>query len=138
MNLELQNLASDSLRKGLLEYDKRKGWRGPLDNRNNKDWYKNLEKFSLEKTTYFLSRWLKPGPSPAWARFWKSGYLEIQKFGIQEPLKNENDQNPNQCRPKCRQGLDWPQKELPGNISCRFISFFPLTEKQQKTTLRFS
>ena len=50
MNLELQNLASDSLRKGLLEYDKRKGWRGPLDNRNNKDWYKNLEKFSLEKT----------------------------------------------------------------------------------------
>ncbi len=50
INLELQNLASFSLRKGLLEYDKRKGWRGPLDNRNNKDWYKNLDKFNLEKS----------------------------------------------------------------------------------------
>ncbi len=50
INLELQNLASESLRKGLLEYDKRKGWRGPLDNRENKDWNKNLDKFDLEKT----------------------------------------------------------------------------------------
>ncbi len=50
INLELQNLASSSLRKGLLEYDMRKGWRGPLDNRKNKDWYNNLDKFSLEKT----------------------------------------------------------------------------------------
>ncbi len=50
INLELQNLASESLRKGLLEYDKRKGWRGPLDNRKNKDWNKNLDKFNLEKT----------------------------------------------------------------------------------------
>ncbi len=50
INLELQNLASESLRKGLLEYDMRKGWRGPLDNRKNKDWNKNLDKFDLEKT----------------------------------------------------------------------------------------
>jgi len=50
INLELQNLASESLRKGLIEYDKRKGWRGPLDNRKNKDWHKNLDKFNLEKT----------------------------------------------------------------------------------------
>jgi len=50
INLELQNLASVSLRKGLLEYDKRKGWRGSLDNRENKDWNKNLDKFNLEKT----------------------------------------------------------------------------------------
>ena len=50
INLELQNLASESLRKGLLEYDKRKGWRGPLDNRKNTDWNKNLDKFNLEKT----------------------------------------------------------------------------------------
>ena len=39
-----------SLRKGLLEYDKRKGWRGSLDNRENKDWNKNLDMFDLEKT----------------------------------------------------------------------------------------
>ena len=50
INLELQNIASASLRKGLLEYDKRKGWRGSLDNRGNKDWNKNLDKFNLEKT----------------------------------------------------------------------------------------
>ena len=50
INLELQNLAAVSLRKGLLEYDKRKGWRGPLDNRKYKDWYKNLDKYNLEKT----------------------------------------------------------------------------------------
>ena len=50
INLELQNFASSSLRKGLIEYDKRRGWRGPLDNRKNKDWYKNLEDFKLEKT----------------------------------------------------------------------------------------
>ncbi len=50
INLELQNLASSSLRKGLLEYDRRKGWRGPIDNRKNKEWYKNLDKFKLEKT----------------------------------------------------------------------------------------
>ncbi len=50
LNLDLQKLASSSLRKGLIDYDKRKGWRGPLDNRKNKDWYKNLDKFFLEKT----------------------------------------------------------------------------------------
>ncbi len=50
INLELQNLASGSLRKGLLDYDKRKGWRGPLDNRKYKGWNNNLEKLSLEKS----------------------------------------------------------------------------------------
>ncbi len=50
INLELQNLAAKSLRKGLTEYDKRKGWRGPLDNRSSKNWNKNLDNFNLEKT----------------------------------------------------------------------------------------
>tara|TARA_S200000501_G_scaffold370757_1_gene412522 strand:+ start:105 stop:2444 length:2340 start_codon:yes stop_codon:yes gene_type:complete len=50
INLELQNLASSSLRKGLLDYDKRNGWRGPLANRKSKEWNKNLENFYLEKT----------------------------------------------------------------------------------------
>ncbi len=50
INLELQNLAASSLRKGLLEYDKRKGWRGPIANRKDKEWYNDLEKFRLEKT----------------------------------------------------------------------------------------
>ena len=33
INIDLQRYATDSLRNGLLEYDKRKGWRGPLTNK---------------------------------------------------------------------------------------------------------
>jgi len=51
LNLELQNIATLSLRKGLEIYDKRKGWRGPLTNKKNiKDWKKDLEIFELEKS----------------------------------------------------------------------------------------
>ncbi len=50
INLELQKLATDSLRKGLTEYDKRKGWRGPLKNKVYKNWQKDLENFELEKS----------------------------------------------------------------------------------------
>ena len=51
INLELQSIATQSLREGLEEYDKRKGWRGPLLNKKNfNDWNKNLEKYKLEKT----------------------------------------------------------------------------------------
>ncbi len=50
INLDLQNLATLSLRKGLIEYDRRKGWRGPLENRENKNWNNDLDKFNLEET----------------------------------------------------------------------------------------
>ncbi len=51
INLELQKIATDSLRQGLIAYDKRKGWRGVLENKiNKKDWYKDLEKYELEKS----------------------------------------------------------------------------------------
>ena len=52
IDLNLQSFATDALRKGLIEYDKRKGWRGPIVNiRNyNNDWSKNLNKHNLEKT----------------------------------------------------------------------------------------
>jgi len=51
LNLNLQNLASESLREGLLKYDKRKGWRGPLLNKKDNDnWFKDLKKFKLEKS----------------------------------------------------------------------------------------
>jgi penicillin-binding protein 1A len=49
MNLEFQKIATEALRNGLLSYDKRKGWRGVLTNRNySKNWNKNLKKFNLE------------------------------------------------------------------------------------------
>ena len=51
INLELQNIATSSLRKGLESYDRRKGWRGALTNKkNSKNWKKNLDKFKLEKS----------------------------------------------------------------------------------------
>ena len=51
LNLELQNIATVSLRNGLENYDKRKGWRGPLGNIKNFDnWKKEIKKFELEKS----------------------------------------------------------------------------------------
>ena len=51
INLKLQKLATLSLRDGLVSYDKRRGWRGPIQNKKySKNWYKNLEKYQLEKS----------------------------------------------------------------------------------------
>ena len=51
INLELQKIATTSLREGLIEYDKRKGWRGPIKNKNlNKNWFNNLDKYEIEKS----------------------------------------------------------------------------------------
>ena len=51
LNLNLQNIATNSLRQGLIIYDKRKGWRGSLTNKKiSKDWSKDLKEFRLEKS----------------------------------------------------------------------------------------
>ena len=52
INLELQKIATQSLRDGLVAYDRRKGWRGAIQNINySKDWYKKIKKkFKLEKS----------------------------------------------------------------------------------------
>ena len=51
INLKLQKIATDSLRKGLLIYDKRKGWRGVLTNKKEfRNWSNDLKKFKLEKS----------------------------------------------------------------------------------------
>ncbi len=52
INLELQKIATKSLRKGLIAYDKRKGWRGPIANLDySKDWVKKIKKkHKLEKS----------------------------------------------------------------------------------------
>ena len=51
INLELQKIATESLRDGLISYDKRKGWRGPLTNKDyDKNWFKDLENYNLEKS----------------------------------------------------------------------------------------
>ena len=50
LDLNLQAVASESLRQGLISYDKRKGWRGPLKNTSYiQNWDKDLKKHELEK-----------------------------------------------------------------------------------------
>ena len=52
INLELQRVATQSLRNGLITFDRRKGWRGPLKNiQYSKNWLDKIEKvFRLEKS----------------------------------------------------------------------------------------
>ncbi len=52
LNLELQKLATSSLREGIEKYDRRKGWRGPIQNINPsiKDWPSKIKLKKLEKT----------------------------------------------------------------------------------------
>ena len=52
INLNLQKIATDSLRNGLIKYDRRKGWRGPISNINySKTWFNDIKKKSkLEKS----------------------------------------------------------------------------------------
>ena len=51
INLSLQKIAIESLREGLISYDKRKGWRGSLLRDKKLDnWKDNLDKFRLEKS----------------------------------------------------------------------------------------
>ena len=51
INLELQKFATISLRDGLISYDRRKGWRGPIINKKNKkNWHHGLDNYELEKS----------------------------------------------------------------------------------------
>ncbi|MDC1032830.1 PBP1A family penicillin-binding protein [Candidatus Pelagibacter sp.] len=52
INLNLQKIATQSLRNGLVSYDRRKGWRGPIGNiKYSKEWFKNInKKYKLEKS----------------------------------------------------------------------------------------
>ena len=51
LDLRLQAIATEALREGLEQYDRRRGWRGPLKNfKIIKNWHKNLEEFKLEKS----------------------------------------------------------------------------------------
>ncbi len=52
INLQLQKIITQSLRNGLVSYDRRKGWRGPIKNISyKKNWLDKIEKkFRLEKS----------------------------------------------------------------------------------------
>ena len=51
LNLELQKIATESLRSGLIAFDKRKGWRGPIKNiKYTKNWNSKIENLKVENS----------------------------------------------------------------------------------------
>ena len=51
LDLELQTIATQALRKGLEEYDRRRGWRGSIKNKKiTSNWNKDLEKYQTENS----------------------------------------------------------------------------------------
>ena len=51
LNIEYQIQAINSLRKGIEEFDRRQGWRGPITNKkSDKNWQKKIEKIKLDPT----------------------------------------------------------------------------------------
>ena len=50
-DLYYDRIPTKSLRDGLIEYDQRKGWRGPFKNIvYSKNWSNNLKEFKLENS----------------------------------------------------------------------------------------
>ena len=76
INLDLQKIATDVLRNGLISYDKRKGWHGVLENKKyTNDWAKDLDKYKLEKSIN-----------------WKIAIIkEIRQFSVEIELSNKKN-----------------------------------------------
>ena len=76
INLELQKIATDVLRKGLISYDKRKGWHGVLKNKkNDSNWSKDLNNHQLEKSLN-----------------WKIAIIKkIRQFSVELELSDKSD-----------------------------------------------
>ena len=51
LNINYQIQALKSLRKGIEDYDRRRGWRGPITNKiKNKNWEKKISQYKLDPT----------------------------------------------------------------------------------------
>ena len=51
LKINYQIQALKSLRKGIEEYDRRRGWRGSISNKlKNKNWEKTISQFKLDPT----------------------------------------------------------------------------------------
>ena len=76
INLNLQKIAIESLREGLIGYDKRRGWRGPLlRGKKLNNWKDKLDKFRLENSINWHLAIVK----------------KIDKFSIEIETENELD-----------------------------------------------
>ena len=76
INLNLQKIATQSLRDGLVSYDKRRGWRGAvLKDKNINNWTDELKNLRLEKSINWDLAIIK----------------KIDKFSVE--IKTDNDLN---------------------------------------------
>ncbi len=91
LDLELQKIATQSLRNGLQDFDKRKGWRGPLSNiKKHKNWINDLKDLNLEKSLG-----------------WELAVVtRIDKFETVIKTQNENNGTIN------LNDIDWTRKEF--------------------------
>ena len=91
LNLNLQNIATYSLRKGLIEYDQRRGWRGPITNKKiSKNWNKNLKEHFLENSLG-----------------WKIAIIKkVNEFSLDIET---NDKNKGKINSK---GISWTKKKI--------------------------
>ena len=62
LDSDLQFLATTFLKKGLMDYDKRHGYRGPLGNLADNDWYKIISKNTNKPTLFKLARIIEIKP----------------------------------------------------------------------------
>ena len=78
INIELQKIASESLRQGLIEYDKRKGWRGALTNKKySKNWNYDLKKFDIKDWSNREYDFIMVARNTR-----QKGFLELENFFI--------------------------------------------------------
>ncbi|MDA9769248.1 PBP1A family penicillin-binding protein [Candidatus Pelagibacter sp.] len=91
INLNLQKIATQSLREGLIGYDKRRGWNGPILNKKiSKNWFNDLDKFKLEKSINWEFAIVK----------------EVKKFSVEIETENQLKGHINY------QNISWTRKEL--------------------------
>ena len=78
LNINYQIEAIKSLRKGIEEYDKRHGWRGPIANKiKDQNWNAKISKFKLDPTLN-----------------WKiAEVISLDSFGINFKILNEKNKN---------------------------------------------
>ena len=91
INLNLQKIAIESLREGLISYDKRKGWRGPLlSGKQLNNWKDKIDKLRLEKSINWNLAIVK----------------KIDKFSVEIETENELDGIINY------ENISWTKKEF--------------------------
>ena len=88
INSKLQNFTNQSLLEGLIEYEKSQGWRGPIENVNDENFYKNENLY--KQINPFVGKWV-----PVYIKAFKNQNTIIAKdhFKNNYSIQINNNQN---------------------------------------------